>query len=101
MTTKRTALIYLAIWLKANNPKNTPNQTEKYKKNLREFVTLCKLPEEYIMKYKARDKLSASGMWPEWEEDMFQGLGDGVDKLLEDSDPLNTFPPEYFHKFIR
>lgn len=98
---KRTALIYLAIWLKANNPKNTPHQTQKQKKNLKEFLVLCKTPEEYITKYKAREQLTLSGMWPEWEEQMFQDLGDKVDNLLNDSDPLNTFPPEYFLKFIR
>lgn len=101
VTAKRTALIYLAIWIKANNPKNNSYQTQKYKNKLREFLSLCKLPEEYMIKYKTREQLSKSDMWPEWEEEMFQGLGDTVEDLLQESDQLNTFASEYFLKFIR
>lgn len=44
LTVKETALKLFALYLKANNPNNTPYMAKKYKEKMRKFIEDCQLP---------------------------------------------------------
>lgn len=84
LSIKETMLKLFAIFLKAENPANTPYMKEKYMKKMAEFLEKCTVPEELndLAKEKAASK--PKGKWPQFKENYYNDLGQQYDKILKD-----------------
>ena len=84
LSIKETMLKLFAIFLKAENPANTPYMKEKYMKKMTEFLEKCTVPEELhqLAEEKAKDK--PKGKWPQFKEDYYNQLGEKYDRILKE-----------------
>ena len=80
LSIKETMLKLFAIFLKAENPANTPYMKEKYMKKMTEFLEKCTVPEELNDLAKKKSK----GKWPNFKETYYNQLGTQYDTILKD-----------------
>ena len=87
MSVKETMLKLFALFLKTENPANTPFMKKKYQGKMKEFIQRCELPEELFDlgnekgKLKMRsynlsiEKKKARGDWPQFKEKYYNDIG--------------------------
>jgi adenylate/nucleoside-diphosphate kinase len=66
VSSKETALKFLAISLKANNPNKDEQYREKYKQKLERFIKHCSYSQELRDEFDR--KKSAGEAWRDWDE---------------------------------
>lgn len=88
LSVRETALKLFALFLKANNPSNTPYMTDKYTKKIQMFVKRCEMPSQIYKMHKKRGKIANVNIldkgkkWTEYEEKYFHEKGDEFDRTL-------------------
>ena len=102
LSVKETMLKLFAIFLKTENPANTPHMKEKYMKKMQCFLEKCTVPEELHDLADEKSKFDQSVLeanhdllcgtvekkkkakWPQFKEDYYNRLGTQYDKILRD-----------------
>lgn len=84
LSIKETMLKLFAIFLKAENPANTPYMKEKYMKKMAEFLEKCTVPEELNDLAKEKASSKPKGKWPQFKEHYYNELGQQYDHILKD-----------------
>ncbi len=81
--TKETAIKYLALYLKANNPNNNEYSKIKYTNKLNEFLKNSKLPFDLLNVYDKYEKNKNNFLQKELIRKQLNNLGMEYDKLME------------------
>lgn len=68
LSVKETMLKLFALFLKAENPANTPYMKEKYLGRMRQFVERCEMAEELDDLSREKVKKQPEGKWPDFKE---------------------------------
>lgn len=83
LSVKETMLKLFALFLKAENPANTPYMNEKYRGRVRKFVERCELAEELADLAEEKEEKQKEGKWPEFKEKYYNELGAKYDEVLQ------------------
>lgn len=84
LSVKETMLKLFAIFLKTENPANTPHMKEKYMKKMQCFLEKCTVPEELHDLADEKMEKKKKAKWPQFKEDYYNRLGTQYDKILRD-----------------
>merc|ERR1712166_1299551 len=85
LSVKETMLKLFALFLKAENPANTPYMKEKYLGRMRQFIERCEMAEELSDLAEEKMKKQPDGKWPEFKEKYYNELGARYDEVLQSS----------------
>ena len=99
LTTQETALLQIALYLKANNPNSTQFARDKYKKKMEEFVYICELPSILYHEHLRRSQAKSNNTpWMEFEENNYHNLGKELDEMMEN---VPKYKSDNFQYFLR
>lgn len=73
-----------ALFLKTENPANTPFMKDKYRAKLEEFLQKCTVPEELADLADEKKKKVKKDKWPQFKENYYNNLGTKYDQILKE-----------------
>ncbi|KAL4506760.1 hypothetical protein ABPG72_001181 [Tetrahymena utriculariae] len=69
LSCKETALKFIAIQLKANNPNKDESYRLKYQQTLQQFLKHCQFCEQIRDEFRRKEEDSSHNLWNEWDEE--------------------------------